>query len=438
MTHPGDRLSALLDGEPSAPHHGHSGEPLDEAAPVEERRPRAEGAVDAGHAIGIELLRTPFFRGMSAYLVGRLLYGTRHLPLVLALNNSSRGLYIDAVLTKPEEIRIMFSFARAYFHVETADPSLLANYLKTLLPGKRLAEIYIGLGFHKHGKTEMYRDLLRHQQVCGDDRFDFSPGNHCMVMIAFNMPQDDLIYKVIRDRFDSPKKTTAKQVMQKYDYVFKHDRAGRLLDVQTFENLKLDECCFTPQLLHEINTEAKQAVSIEQGDVVLHHAYVERRVTPLDVYLLEATALQAKAAVIDFGQAIKDLARINVFPGDMLIKNFGVTSLGRVVFYDYDELCPLTECNFRKIPKPRHYDDEMSAEPWYAVGDHDVFPEEFISFLGLPTTLRDVFLDHHGDLLAPAFWKTAQQHIKIGTWFHIRPYGNDIRLPHRSGTAASG
>jgi hypothetical protein len=179
--------------------------------------------------------------------------------------------------------------------------------------------------------------------------------------------------------------------MQKYDYVFKHDRAGRLLDVQTFENLELDECCFTQRLLEEIRSEAQQAASRVNGHVVLHHAYVERRVTPLDVYLETAEIAEAEAAVIDFGRAIKDLARTNVFPGDMLIKNFGVTALGRVVFYDYDELGPLTNFNFRKIPRSRHYDDEMSAEPWYSVGDHDVFPEEFASFLGLSPDLRHIF-----------------------------------------------
>jgi len=392
----------------------------------------------AGPTIRIELLQQPFFRGMGAYLVGRLHCGADHSPLVLALHNSSRGLYIDAVLSRVDEIRIMFSFSRAYFQVEAQHPSTLAAYLKTLMPGKRRAEIYIGLGFHKHGKTELYRDLLQHQKMCGQDQFDFSPGKRGMVMIAFNMPGDDLIYKLIRDRFDSPKKTTAKQVMQKYDYVFKHDRAGRLLDVQTFENLELDECCFTQRLLEEIRSEAQQAASRVNGHVVLHHAYVERRVTPLDVYLETAGIAEAEAAVIDFGRAIKDLARINVFPGDMLIKNFGVTSLGRVVFYDYDELGPLTNFNFRKIPRSRHYEDEMSAEPWYSVGDHDVFPEEFASFLGLSPDLRRIFLAHHGDLFEPDFWKRQQRHIQMGTWCHIRPYGRHLRLPHNRGPKATG
>jgi isocitrate dehydrogenase kinase/phosphatase len=379
-------------------------------------------------SLRIEMVKAPFFRGMSAYLVGRMCLTAHQIPLVFSIHNSNKGLYIDALLTHTDALRILFSFSRAYFHVDTPCPSALVTFLKELMPKKRMAEIYIGLGFHKHGKTELYRDLLWHQKVCSQDRFDFSPGKHGMVMITFNMPGDDLIYKLIRDRFDSPKQTSARQVMERYDFVFKHDRAGRLVDVQTFENLNLQTCCFTDQLLAEIADQAQRAASIKQTGVILHHAYVERRVTPLDLYLQQADVDQAKAAVLDYGQAIKDLARINIFPGDMLIKNFGVTNLGRVVFYDYDELCPLTECNFRRLPDARAYEDDLNAEPWFLVGPNDVFPEEFASFLGLAPDLRRIFLKHHGDLLAPDFWLQTQAQIHAGTWTHIRPYGTAQRL----------
>lgn len=379
-------------------------------------------------SVRIKMLRAPFFRGMSVYLVGCICINQEQYPLAFALDNAHQGIYVDALLTSTESLRILFSFSRAYFHVRTPCPSALVAFLKPLMPQKRNAEIYIGLGFHKHGKTALYRDLLGHQKVCSEDQFDFSPGKHGMVMIAFNMPQDDLIYKLIRDRFDRPKQTSAKQVMEKYEYVFKHDRAGRLLDVQTFENLKLQDCCFTPRLLAQIEDQAQRAATIESPDVILHHAYVERRVTPLDLYLQQADPDRAKAAVLDYGQAIKDLAHVNVFPGDLLLKNFGVTSLGRVVFYDYDELCPLSECNFRRLPEARDYEDDLSAEPWFMVGPNDVFPEEFASFLGIAPDLRRIFLKHHGDLLDPKFWQEAQAQIRSGVWTHIRPYSSGHRL----------
>jgi isocitrate dehydrogenase kinase/phosphatase len=382
----------------------------------------------AGQNVEIDMLKAPFFRGMSAYLVGRVRWPGGRFPIIFALDNDTSGIRVDALLTTQEEMRVLFSFSRAYFHVKTTTPGPLVAFLQQLMPGKRIAEIYISLGYNRHGKTELYRDLLHHQQVCSQDQFDFSPGKRGLVMIAFNMPNDDLIYKLIRDRFDSPKRTTFRQVMEKYDYVFKHDRAGRLLDVQTFENLKSEDCCFMPDLLSAIRTEASKTATVEGSSVVLHHTYVERRVTPLDLFLKTAPHKVAEAIVIDYGRAIKDLARINVFPGDMLLKNFGVTRLGRVVFYDYDEICPLLDCNFRKLPTARQYEDELSEEPWFSVGENDVFPEEFSAFIGLSPDLRRVFLKYHGDLLQPEFWRRTQEQLRTGAWTHIRPYGKAQKL----------
>ncbi|MDA8140693.1 MAG: bifunctional isocitrate dehydrogenase kinase/phosphatase [Desulfobacteraceae bacterium] len=383
----------------------------------------------AGHGtLRIEMVKSPFYREMGAYLIGRLTYGAKQMPLVFALIHGEDGVTVDALLLRTEEVRILFSFSHTYFHVQTDCPRDLVQFLREVMPSKRVAELYISLGYNKHGKTELYRDLLTHQRVCSLDLFDFADGQRGMVMIAFNMPQDHLIYKVIRDRFATPKHATRQQVMEKYDYVFKHNRAGRLVDVQSFENLEIENCCFTPELLAEIQSEAQRTATIENDRVVLHHVYVERRLIPLDVYLQRADAEAAKAAVIDYGQAIKDLAHINVFPGDMLIKNFGVTQLGRVVFYDYDELCPLTVCNFRRMPQSRAYEDELSAEPWFMVGENDVFPEEFAAFLALAPDLRRIFMKHHGELLTPEFWQHTQDQIRAGVLTPILPYSDAQRL----------
>ena len=115
--------------------------------------------------------------------------------------------------------------------------------------------------------------------------------------------------------------------------------------------------------------------------------------TPLDIYLQQATPEEANQAIIDYGQAIKDLAVTNIFTGDMLLKNFGVTRHGRLVFYDYDELRPLTDCNFRKFPQAMSYEDELAAEPWFHIGEDDVFPEEFLRFMGLPNNVKETFLE---------------------------------------------
>jgi isocitrate dehydrogenase kinase/phosphatase len=312
--------------------------------------------------------------------------------------------------------------------VQVDRPYDLVRFLKTILPHKRIAELYIAVGFNKHGKTEMYRELLNHLSVCYEDRFDISPGKRGMVMIVFNMPRDYLVFKLIRDRFDTPKKTTRREVMQKYDLVFRHDRAGRLVDAQAFEYLEFDACCFSESLLTELKQDAGSSVKIGAHHIIVDHAYVERRVIPLDVFLAQSEDSDARKIVIDWGHAIKDLAVSNIFPGDILLKNFGVTRHGRVVFYDYDELCPLTSCNFRKMPVSADHEDEMAAEPWFYVDENDVFPQEFRRFLGLPEPLQKVFMQHHADLFEVDFWLQAQEAILAGNLPHIYPYARGCRI----------
>jgi len=376
----------------------------------------------------IDIAKNIFYRGMGAYLVGRIYCGQHLVPLAIALLNSDAGISVDAVLLQESDISILFSFTRSYFHVASESPDDLIGFLRSILPHKRVAELYTAIGFNKHGKTILYRELLGHLSECREERFDISPGESGLVMIVFNMPDDDLVFKLIRDRFGTPKKITHQQVKEKYRLVFEHDRAGRLIDAQDFEYLKLDDCFFSQDLLAQLQSEAAKSVKVEKDQVIITYAYVERRVTPLNIYLQAAETDAARKAVIDFGAAIKDLAVSNIFPGDILIKNFGVTRHGRVVFYDYDEICPLTTCHFRNIPQSSSYDDELASEPWYAVAENDVFPQEFRHFLGLPDHLLQIFLEHHSDLLDAAFWHKAQAAIKAGELPHIFPYAQNRRL----------
>ena len=389
---------------------------------------RLQDLATSGTIDRIEMVRNVFYRGMGAYLIGRIYAESQMVPLAIALLHLPDGIIVDAVLLDEDDVSILFSFTRSYFHVVVDRPYDLINFLRSILPRKRIAELYIAIGFTKHGKTEIYRELLDHLLVCYEDRFDISPGKPGMVMIVFNMPDYDLVFKLIRDRFEEPKNTTRRKVMEKYDLVFRHDRAGRLVDAQSFEHLKFDACCFSEQLLAELEQEAGSTVHIKNDHLIVNHAYVERRVTPLDVFLARADELAARKIVIDWGHTIKDLAVSNIFPGDILLKNFGVTRHGRVVFYDYDELCPLTSCNIRKLPESAGYDDEMASEPWFFVDENDVFPQEFRNFLGLPEPLQEVFLQHHADLFEVDFWLRAQQAIQAGNLPHIFPYARSCRI----------
>ncbi|MGH8926929.1 MAG: isocitrate dehydrogenase kinase/phosphatase AceK regulatory subunit, partial [Acidimicrobiia bacterium] len=299
--------------------------------------------------------------------------------------------------------------------------------LRTLMPRKRAAELYIATGHHKHGKTELYRDLLHHLQH-SVEQFEPAPGVAGMVMVVFTLPGYDVVFKVLRDRFPPQKRLTRLEVRERYRLVFRHDRAGRLVEAQEFEHLELDQARFHAALLEEVLHEAGRTVHLVGNRVVVDHVYVERRVTPLDVYLRVSNPEAARAAVLDYGQAIKDLASTDIFPGDVLLKNFGVTRHGRVVFYDYDELELMSAVRFRDLPPPSSLDEEMAAAPWFGVGTNDVFPEEFASFLGLSGELRKVFDTHHWQLFDTSFWRQMQSRLTAGDLVDILPYPARRRL----------
>lgn len=394
------------------------------AAAVDERLAAEWGGSGADT---LEFVRPVFFRNKGAYLVGRIRRGERVLPLVLALVNLTGRVAVDAVITDENEVSIVFSFTRSYFHVDVDDPAALVAFLGSIMPRKPIAELYIALGYNKHGKTELYRDLLRHLESAGD-LFVVAPGETGMVMSVFTLPSFDVVFKVIRDAFAFPKATSRKEVMEKYRLVFRHGRAGRLVDVQEFEHLEFPRKRFSPELLSRLLELAMGSVRVDEERVIIRHLYTERRLVPLNLFLQSSGDDAARAAVLDFGHALRELAANNIFPGDLLLKNFGLTRHGRVVFYDYDELCFLTDCNFRPLPEPHVLDEETSAEPWFYVGENDVFPEEFGAFLGLKGPLRDTFLAEHGDLLTPAFWVEMQGRIRAGEILDVFPYPASCRL----------
>jgi isocitrate dehydrogenase kinase/phosphatase len=333
---------------------------------------------------------------------------------------------VDAVLTTADEVSVVFGFSWSYFRVATSRPRALVEFLASIMPLKRIDELYTSIGYSKHGKTELYRGIVRHMRQEGAT-FEFAEGDEGLVMTVFVLAPLNVVFKIIKDTFGQPKTTTRRAVMAKYHLVFLRDRAGRLADAQEFERLEFSRRCFPEPLLAYLLETASESVRVEGDQVVLVHCYTERRVTPLNVWMRRADAWAARAAILDYGNAIKDLAGANIFTGDMLLKNFGVTRHGRVIFYDYDELALLTECNFRRMPLPPSLEAEMAAEPWFHVGEHDVFPEEFAVFLVPPGELRETFLRSHADLLGVDFWQGMQQRLAAGELPDVFPYAQERR-----------
>lgn len=369
----------------------------------------------------IERVEPVFYRSQRAYIVGRLLLREQNVPLVIALINTPAGLVVDRVLTDPDQVSILFGYARSYFHADLETIADTVLFLSKILPSKSIAELYTVLGRAKQGKTETYRALFRHLSRARD-QFIPAPGTRGMVMTVFTLPSWDLVFKVIRDRFAPPKTVRRRDVIDRYEMVFRHDRAGRLVEALEFRQLRFRRQRFSNEVLAELLEGCSQSVSLEGDYVVIHHLYVERRITPLNLYLRSATGGQIERVLTDYGQAIKDLAMSNIFPGDLLLKNFGVSRHGRVIFYDYDELCLLLDCNFRRLPRARSDLDELSSETWYAVDKADVFPEQFSAFLGLSPAQLAFFKHWHSDLLTAEYWQQIKQRLANGEVIDVPPY----------------
>jgi isocitrate dehydrogenase kinase/phosphatase len=362
----------------------------------------------SGTPESVEFIEPVFYRGMHAFVVGRLIGDGAITPLVLAFTNSSQGVQVDAVMLSRADVGSLFGYARSYFHVDLPVVSAAITLLRSFMPRKPVDELYTVLGRAKQGKTERYFALHRHLDK-SIDSFVHAPGERGLVMIVFTLPSHDLVFKVIRDRFAPPKTTTRDEVIERYQFVFRHDRAGRLVDAQEFKRLRLPRSRFMPALVEELLSEASESCRVEGEDLIVEHCYIERRLRPLNLFLREAEPAAAESAIIDYGNALRDLAASNVFPGDLLLKNFGVTSHGRVIFYDYDEICLVSDCVFRDLPRARNEEEEISAEPWFHCGPRDVFPEQWLQFLCIPTALREVFVRQHECLLTAAWWRAQAE-----------------------------
>ncbi|HEY6598432.1 MAG TPA: bifunctional isocitrate dehydrogenase kinase/phosphatase [Pseudomonadales bacterium] len=390
--------------------------------------PEARPEIRQSAGLDVEILKSVFYRNKGAYLVGCLRYFGSVWPLVLPiLVDDDRKLYVDTMICDEDELSVVFSYTRSYFMVDAPYPFALVDYLSALLPGKKRSEIYTSIGMHKHGKTEFYRGFLTHL-ARSKDQFVIAPGIKGMVMTVFTLPSYQTVFKIIKDRFAPQKDITRAQVKQKYSTVKTHDRVGRMADTQEFVRFALPRARFAPELIDELTAVAASSITLTDDLVILEHVYTERLMLPLNLYIEDATTEQLREVLDEYGNAIKQLAAANIFPGDMLLKNFGVTRHGRVVFYDYDEICYLTDVNFRALPAPHNQDEEFSAEPWFSVGTQDVFPEEFRRFLFGRPEIKRMFTEMHGELFDPGYWQGLQRAIRAGEVMDVFPYRRKKRF----------
>jgi isocitrate dehydrogenase kinase/phosphatase len=385
----------------------------------------------------IQVLSSLFFRNKGAYVVGKIINGFQETPIALPiLHNADGRLVIDTVLYTEDDLLMLFSYARAYFMVDMQVPSAYVQFLRSLMPRKPRAELYSAIGLQKQGKNSFYRDFLYHLRH-SSDKFRIAPGIKGMVMLVFDLPSFPFVFKVIKDFYPPQKDTTREQIKGKYLLVKQHDRVGRMADTLEYSNVAFPRERFEDGLIEELQKYCPSVLEISDRDgdgaveVIVNHVYIERRMIPLNIYLHDAAPEQMAHAVIEYGNAIKDLVAANIFPGDMLWKNFGVTRHGKVVFYDYDEIEYITDMNFRHVPPPRNEEDEMSGEVWYSVGPKDVFPETFGPFLLGNPAVREVFMKHHAELLDADYWNAHKQRIQAGHVHDVFPYEPHRRFVHQ-------
>ena len=377
-----------------------------------------------------QVISTVFYRNKAAYIVGKCINADKEFPFAIPIMNNQQGsIYADTIIIGTRGLARLFEFSYVYFMVDHPVPSSIVSFLRKLMPSRSKEDLYSAIGLHKQGKTDFYRDFLHHLKH-SEDELIIAPGIKGMVMAVFTLPSYPYVFKVIRDRFPPHKKTTRQQVQNTYQLVKQHDRVGRMSDTLEYSHVAFPRKRFSEDLLEDLNTTCENSIAAEGEYIIIEHLYIERRMTPLNIAVLRADDKSLDHLMRSYGKAIKELAAANIFPGDLLPKNFGLTGqgLGRVVFYDYDEICYLTDCNFRKIPPPKYPEDEFAAEPWFSIGANDIFPEEFATFLFAEDRTREAFLKYHKDLLDADFWIEKQKNIKAGIYEDVFPYPQSIRF----------
>jgi isocitrate dehydrogenase kinase/phosphatase len=379
----------------------------------------------------IEMVRAGFFRNRGAYLVGRLvLKGAELKPFVIALLNGEEGVRAEAVLHAVPHVHNLCSSTEAPFQVTNRHYHELSAFLLSIMPRRPLGLHYSTIGYYHYSKVavmyEVRRRLMHDRELLG-----VAPGSPGTVTIAFTSPQSDYVLKVIRDRPTSGYKWDSFEgvdaVLAKYKRVHEINRTGSMLDNIVYYNLKLERSWFEPALASELLDSVTNSVQLRDGALIFKYLIVQRKLTPLNVFLETAPADRAERAIINLGFCIRNNAAANVFNKDFDTRNYGVSRYLKIYLYDYDAVEALTEMKVRT--NLDRCDGEEDVPAWFFEPGVVFLPEEIEAGLRVRSrTLRRVFRTAHADLMSVGYWEGLQQALRAGKVPGIHTFPDSCHL----------
>ena len=373
----------------------------------------------------IEVIKGEFYRNRGAYIVGRIvLDNLSNVPLVIALLNEEKGIYVDAILTSESAAFNIFSTTRANFHVNNEYYHELSEFLHSIIPKRTLGLSYSTIGFNHFGKVAVMEEL-KEELLSNDGKFDFAIGFKGTVAIGFQSRQSGYNLKVIRNSPTEQYKwgmfEGVPSVLEKYSRVHVINRTGSMLDNIIFYRVKLERIWFTNALLEELLNEASECVTLQGNFLFFRHLIVQRRLTPLPVYLETSSQAESEAAVINLGHCIKNNMAANIFNKDLDARNYGVGVFGGVYLFDYDALEKFTEVKIRT--NQNQFEGEEEIPEWFFEDGVVFLPEEIESGLRIPSrSLRRLFREVHGDLLQVGYYERIQDELRVGKVPSVRVY----------------
>ena len=272
---------------------------------------------------------------------------------------------------------------------------------------------------------------LTEELTANNSVFDTAIGFQGTVAIGFQSLNSSYSLKVIRNRpteqYKWGKFDGIESVLSKYSRVHQINRTGSMLDNIIYYNVKLHRDWFSPLLVHELLKDASESVVSYDDSILFKHLIVQRRVTPLPVYLTTASQAEKEKVMVNLGHCIKNNTAANIFNKDLDARNYGVSQYQKIYLFDYDALELFTDVKIRT--NQERVEGEEDVPEWFFEDGAVFLPEEIESGLRIQDRgLRRFFREVHGDLMQAAYWEQIQDQLRQDKVPPVRVYPENNKL----------